>query len=143
MEPILIKGTHMTRRFWLIVVLITSFLPWPASQQLFLMAFEPSVDRRLLDSSEEFLGSDVGSNSAWLDQYVGMSNAEMMVFCEFEQELNEGESADGSSESCCVSDGFDWGIESKFLEHGFCIRRSVDRYGLSYPMIKSRIVCRC
>ena len=133
----------MTRRFWLIVVLIASFLPWPASQQLFLLAFTRSVDNRLLDSSDELLEWNAGNNIAWLDQYFDSSQNELMVLCECEQELNECESADGSAEYQCESIRLDWDIDCKILDHESCLRRSSDFYRLTYPVMKSRIVCRC
>ena len=133
----------MTRRFWLIVVLITSFLPWPASQQLILLVFARSVDVRLLDSSDELLEWNPGNNTAWLDQYVDSSHNELMVLCEFEQELNEDESADGSTDNEWECTCLDWGTGCKIFEHESCIRRSSEFYGLNYQIMKSHIVCLC
>ena len=139
----LIKGMHMTRRFWLIVVLIASILPWPGSQQLYLLAFAPSSSYRLLGSSDDLLEGDVGNNNAWLDPQLSPSNDELMVFCEFEQELNEGESADGSAENQWATAWLDWEIDCTIAEHDSCMRHTSDRFRLNYPMMKSQIVCRC
>lgn len=130
----------MSRQSRLIFVLIASFLPWPASQQLFSLIFTAST---ICQSNERLLKFDSANNMASLDPYVDLSNDEIAILCEYEQELNEEESVDGSAENDWGSSWVDWGLGFTIVSHESCMRQISDSYRLSYPMIKSRIVCRC
>lgn len=138
-----LTGGIMFRRYWLTLLLVLHFLPWPSSRMLFSSFFSEASIQSVASVGSEVLTGERPSNALAVSDGIQGGSEELLILCEADSESLKSEAEGESDEKSNL--GYTFGFDTHNQSYSALISRLICLYAQILTGIKlsNPIVLRC